>query len=185
VRNRTRLAWTLAWLTLVAWGASAKADSASADSQNAIVITFTDGQQKSFPAADVARLELKPPAAVIFRDGRHQSLNHEIARIEFKSEAAVVGHNHFLGRWKCGDGAGGTFYVTLEKNGVARKSIGSTGGTWKLVDGEAHISWDDGWKDIIRKSGTGHQKIAFGPGKSFSDEPSNVTAAKNENAEPI
>lgn len=48
------------------------------------------------------------------------------------------------------------------------------------MDGEAHISWDDGWHDVIRKVGGGkHEKLAFEPGKSFSDEPSNVDYAKS------
>jgi hypothetical protein len=54
-----------------------------------------------------------------------------------------------------------------------------------VVDGEARISWDDGWHDAIRKVGTTHEKRAYEPGKSFDDQPSNVTAARNTQARPI
>jgi hypothetical protein len=53
-----------------------------------------------------------------------------------------------------------------------------------MVDGEARITWDDGWRDAIRKAGDGYDKAAFEPGKTFSDSPSNVASAK-KNAEPI
>ena len=68
---------------------------------------------------------------------------------------------------------------TLDPDGGARKSIGATHGTWTLVDNEARITWDDGWHDAIRKVGTRHEKVAFQPGKSFDDPPSNVTAARS------
>jgi hypothetical protein len=54
-----------------------------------------------------------------------------------------------------------------------------------VVDGEARIAWDDGWHDAIRKVGTKHEKVAFEPGKTFSDEPSNITDAVNTSPEPI
>jgi len=53
------------------------------------------------------------------------------------------------------------------------------------VDGEARVSWDDGWHDAIRKKGTKFEKFAFEPGKTFSDPPANVTEAQNTNREPI
>jgi len=46
-----------------------------------------------------------------------------------------------------------------------------------VVGGEAHINWDDGWHDAIRKVGNKYQKVAFPPGSSFSGTPSNVTDA--------
>jgi hypothetical protein len=54
-----------------------------------------------------------------------------------------------------------------------------------MADGEARISWDDGWHDAIRKVGTKHEKVAYEPGKSFSDTPSNVTTARNTEPRPI
>ena len=76
-------------------------------------------------------------------------------------------------------------YITLDENGEATKSIGAAHGLWTYVDGEARIAWDDGWHDAIRKVGTKHEKFAYAPGKSFSDEPSNVTDARNPNPQPI
>jgi len=89
-------------------------------------------------------------------------------------------------KWEVGEGGNsGTFFITLEADGDARKTLGATHGTWTLVDGEARVTWDDGWKDVIRKVGTTHEKVAFEPGKSFDDSPSNVTSARNTNPKPI
>jgi hypothetical protein len=51
--------------------------------------------------------------------------------------------------------------------------------------GEARISWDDGWHDVIRKAGSKHEKVAFAPGKNFDAEPDNITDAQNTNSEPL
>lgn len=112
-----------------------------------------------------------------------------VARIEFSSEAKELpfGRNRFVGKWEVGVGAfgAGHFFITLEPNGEARKTLGSSHGTWAVVDGEARINWDDGWHDAIRKVGSKYEKRAYEHGKTFSDEPSNVTEAKNTTAEPI
>jgi hypothetical protein len=97
----------------------------------------------------------------------------------------MPGRAHFIGKWEVGQGNGSTFFITLEAEGSAKKSIGEAHGTWTLVDGEAHIAWDDGWHDIIRKVGSKHEKVAFEPGKSFTDSPSNVTAAQKTQGETI
>jgi hypothetical protein len=97
----------------------------------------------------------------------------------------VPGRAHFIGKWEVGEGNGDHFFITLNSDGSARKSIGSPHGTWTLVDGEAHIAWDDGWHDAIRKRGSVHEKVAFEPGKTFDDAPSNVTAAHNTEPKPI
>jgi hypothetical protein len=86
---------------------------------------------------------------------------------------------HFLGRWRCGDGQGHNFIITLDRDGHATKSIGSARGTWVLENGEAHVSWDDGWHDAIRKVGNNYEKVAYGPGKTFSDDPDNIADAKS------
>lgn len=152
----------------VAYG---KGGPAPPDSQNSIVIVFKDGRKQSFPVADIARIEFK--AQVVSTSA------------EQTNEGATVGRNHFLGKWKVGTGSGGTFYITLDPDGQAKKSIGSSHGTWAFVDGEARISWDDGWHDIIRKVGSKHEKFAYAPGKSYSDEPSNVADARNTHPQPI
>ncbi|HWY71377.1 MAG TPA: hypothetical protein VNX88_22110 [Terriglobales bacterium] len=124
---------------------------------------------------------------IVFKDGRQQTFSmSDIARIEFRSPASQssVGRGRFLGKWRVGDGAGGHFFVTLEPTGEAMKSMGAAHGTWTVVDGEARISWDDGWHDAIRRVGDKYQKVAFSPEKSFSDKPSNVADAENTSPQP-
>jgi len=130
---------------------------------NTIVIVFKDGRQQTYSMADIERIDFKTP----------------------DSASIVVRGNSFLGKWKVGEGNGGSFYITLERNGTASKTLGASHGTWTVVDNEARISWDDGWHDAIRKVGTKYEKRAFERGKSFTDTPSNVTDAKKTDAQPI
>ncbi len=154
-----------------------------ADDHNAIVIVFKDGHRQTLSSSEITRIDVKAPAAIVYKNGRHEKIKGEIQRIEFgaATSASMPGRVHFIGKWEVGQGGGnGRFFITLEENGTAKKSLGATDGTWTLVDGEARITWDDGWHDIIRKvSGGKHEKVAFEPGKSFDDEPSNVDYAKN------
>jgi hypothetical protein len=123
-----------------------------------LVITFKDGHQQTFPAADVARVEFSSVA----------------------STATDEYPGRFRGKWKVGLGVGsGTFYITLDNHGNAAKSYGASHGKWTVVGEEARITWDDGWHDAIRKVGKKYEKFAYEPGKSFSDPPSNVTEAVN------
>ncbi|MEI9970238.1 MAG: hypothetical protein WDM87_17090 [Terracidiphilus sp.] len=52
-------------------------------------------------------------------------------------------------------------------------------GRWEYVDGEARVTWEDGRQDAIRKTGAQYFKFAYGPGKSFTADPDNVTHARN------
>jgi hypothetical protein len=122
-----------------------------------LVITFKDGHQQTFSAAD-------------------------IARIEFASSTSALDEypGRFRGKWKVETGTGGaTFYITLDNRGNASKSIGASHGTWIVSGEEARITWDDGWRDAIRRVGKKYEKFAYEPGRSFSDAPSNVTDAVN------
>ena len=130
---------------------------------NSIIIVFKDGRQQTYSMADIERIEFKTPT----------------------SAAAVVGANSFAGKWRVGDGNGSSFYITLNRDGTSSKSIGASHGTWTIVDNEARISWDDGWHDAIRKTGTKYEKRAFEAGKSFTDTPSNVTDARRTETQPI
>lgn len=154
-----------------------------------IVIVFKDGHRQSFAMDEIARIDFKSPGMIVYKNGRQESIAaSQIARVEFESSSfseMTPGRNHFVGKWEVGEGNGGKFFITLEANGDARKTLGSPHGTWTLVDGEARISWDDGWHDAIRKVGSRHEKRAFEPGKSFSDTPSNVTEARNTQPKPI
>jgi hypothetical protein len=136
---------------------SAKAD------QDAIVITFKDGHQQTFSLGDVAKIEF------------HTAASQPVSRIDRATLA---------GKWKVGTGAGmGTFYITLAADGTATKSMGSSRGTWEMVGSEARISWDDGWHDVIRKTGSRYEKAAYAPGRPLTESPSNVASA--ERTEPM
>jgi hypothetical protein len=152
MRYVTKTVWILGMLVIVAPLAASKA--ATEVEPGSIVIVFRDGRQQSFRLADVAQIEFTPPA-----------------------QRASTGRARFLGEWKVGDGAGRTFLITLEPDGMARKSQHSEAGMWTVVNGEARIAWDDGWHDIIRKVGSRYEKAAYSPGSSLSGSPDNVTEA--------
>jgi hypothetical protein len=184
MRTRVRLIVVSGGLLLFVAGALAYPDPAN---HGTIVITFKDGHHTSLAAGEITRIDLKA-SAIVYNDGHKEKITSDVERIEFSEPdvtAATPGRNHFVGKWEVGEGNGGKFFITLEENGNAKKTIGSVHGTWTLVDGEAHIAWDDGWHDAIRKVGSKHEKIAFEPGKTFSDKPSNVTAARNTEPKPI
>ena len=149
---------------VAAFGAGPKTKSAQND-PNSIVIVFKDGHQQTFSVNDIARIEFPSAAA--------------------ENSSSVAGQGRFLGKWKVGEGNGSDFYITLEKNGQATKSLGSTHGTWIVTDGEVHIRWDDGWHDAIRRAGNKYEKVAYAPGKTFTDAADNITDAKRVDAEPI
>lgn len=157
---------------------------ANADDRDSLVIIYKDGHRQTLMSTQVARIDLKPPSAIIYKDGHREKLKAEIERIEF-GDVVLPGRSHFIGKWEVGDGAGRTFFITLDPDGDARKSIGTTHGTWTLVNGEAHIAWDDGWHDALRKVGSRHEKVAYEPGRTFGDDPSNVTEARNTERKPI
>ena len=148
---------------------------------DSVVIVYKNGHRQTLASTQIVRIDLKAPATIVYKDGHQEKIDAAIERIEFGEfhQAALPGRAHYIGKWEVGDGAGGKFNITLDSDGDARKSIGSTHGTWTLVDGEAHIAWDDGWHDIIRKKGSTHEKLAFEPGKGFDGAPSNVTDARN------
>lgn len=133
---------------------------------------------------------------IVFKDGHRQSFNlSEIARVEFPSETASAdsgpvnsqwpSRGRYLGKWEVGDGSGNNFYITIEENGDARRSMGDVHGKWVYIEGEARVTWDDGAQDAIRKVGSRFQKFAYASGKSFTDTPDNVTSARNTTPRPI
>lgn len=157
------------------------------DPTSSLVLVFRDGHQRSFTASEVARIEFDP-TRVVLKNGHEESFApREIVRIEMKNfdENGVLGRNHFVGKWRVGDGAGSHFFINLQSDGSASKTIGARHGRWTLVNGQARISWDDGWHDAICKVGETHEKRAFAPGKRFDEAPSNVADAEIVNLEPI
>jgi hypothetical protein len=190
MRNTLKAFCTLAIVMFVVASGVARSGSPTAHGTGSIAIVFKDGHRQNIELSDIVRIDFKTttPMAIVFKDGRQQSISAvDIARIEFEAAPMVsaIGRAHFVGKWKVGEGNGSNFYITLNTDGEASKSIGPAHGTWTVVDGEARISWDDGWHDAIRKTGTKHEKFAYEPGKSFDDKPANVTAAVNTEAEPI
>ena len=147
----------------------------------------------TYAAPPVASKGAPGTIVIVFKDGHRQSFNlADIERVEFPtSEVAVTSNTtgpsrgHFLGKWECGDGNGGTFNITLEEDGNAMRSIGDVHGKWAYLNGEAQITWDDGAEDAIRKVGSRYQKFAYTAGKSFTDVPANVTNARNTTPKPI
>lgn len=133
---------------------------------------------------------------IVFKDGHRQAFNFaDIARIEFPGGSAVADtgptppgappRGHFIGKWEVGDGAGRTFYITLNEDGSAWRSLHRIHGRWAYVNGEARVTWDDGAQDCIRRIDGHDQKFAYRAGKSFTDEPDNVTDARNTTPRPI
>lgn len=134
---------------------------------------------------------------IVFKDGHSQSFNlSDIERVEFPARTQVASaasdsntpappRGHYVGRWECGDGNGGTFYIDLKSDGDAWRSIGNMRGRWEYVNGEARVTWDDGAQDAIRKVGSHYQKFAYEAGKSFTDHPNNVAVARLTNPKPI
>jgi hypothetical protein len=158
-------------LSVAVGGLCASAAPVSTDQDGAVVIVFKDGHRQSIPASTITAMEFKSAAGVV---------------TPITIPALVVpGKGVFAGKWSVGEGNGNTFYITLEENGVARKSIGEAHGTWVYVNGEAQVSWDDGWHDAIRRVGDKYEKFAYAPGGSFTSTPDNVTEARNTSPKPI
>jgi hypothetical protein len=163
-------------------------------SRGSLVVVLKDGHRQSFSVAEITRIEFKAKDIVVFKSGGQQSFPlADVQSFDFDTSAATSfapGRNHFLGRWKVGVGGGsagiqGHFYITLKPDGEAVKTLGAPHGAWTVVEGEARITWDDGWRDVIRRAGTGHEKVAHEPGTSFSDASTYVADAVRVEARPI
>ena len=133
------------------------------DHRNSLVVVFKDGHQKNFPMSEVERIEFpSAPAAV-----------------------STAGQGRFLGQWKVGDCAGSYFNITLDRDSVARKTIGAPHGTWAVVDGEARITWEDGNRDTIRKAGDTYEKAWYPQDKSYAEPASCTASAESIDRKPI
>ena len=167
MKSFIRLTRLAALLCLTGSLGQVAAHAASKDTSGAIVIVFKDGHRQSFNLSDIDRVEFAGGASSASADSYR-----------------VPSRGRFIGKWECGDGQGNNFYITLNEDGTAHRTIGEVNGRWEYVDGEAHITWDDGRRDAIRKSGPQHFKFAYGEGKSFTDDPDNVAHARNTAAGP-
>ncbi len=162
MKSFVRLTCLAALLCLTGSLSQVAAHAASKDSSGAIVIVFKDGHRQSFNLSDIDRVEFAGGASSASADSYR-----------------VPSRGRFIGKWECGDGQGNNFYITLNENGTAYRSIGDMNGRWEYVDGEAHVTWEDGAQDAIRKTGARYFKFAYGAGKSFIDDPDNVAHARN------
>lgn len=168
MRTIVSLASAAALLFAALPGAQAKTPAAGKSAGSSIVIVFKDGHRQSFNLSDIARVEFA---------GASETMGSA------SNEGAARGR--YVGRWVVGDGNGNTFIINLKDDGNAERSIHDIHGTWTYVNGEARVTWDDGAQDAIRKEGSGFEKFAYRAGKSFSDEPDNVTKAQNTTPKPI
>src|SRR5271170_1441392 len=102
-------------LVVVLWVAGecaqANAGPVSADDSGTVVIVFKDGHRQMFPASTISAMEFRSAAGVT-------------TPISIP-EIVVPGRGRFLGKWLVGQGNGDSFYISLEENGEASKSIGS------------------------------------------------------------
>jgi hypothetical protein len=167
--RKTFVAAGLAALSLSALPTSfAKTPQANKETGSSIVLVFKDGHRQTFNLADISRVEFTGSGT---------------ATASSNSDSPARGR--FVGKWVVGDGNGNTFIITLNEDGNAERSLREIHGTWTYINGDALITWDDGAKDAIRKAGSGFEKYAYGGGKSFNDDPDNVTKAQNTTPHPI
>jgi hypothetical protein len=140
-------------------------------SAGTLVVVLKDGHRQTFNMADVDRIEY-PGGSIAAADlGAPKS--------------QLTARGRYVGKWQVGDGNGATFYITLNDNGSAYRSLGDVHGKWIYSNGDALITWDDGGGDAIRRVGSRFQKFAYMNGKSFSDSPDNVADAHNTSPRPI
>ncbi len=96
---------------LVLGVAAANAQShASKNNSGQLVVVFKDGHRQTFNFADVARIEFSGSGGVPIGD---------VA----PTPAGAPPRGHFLGKWEVGDGSGGTFYITLDEDGGAWRTL--------------------------------------------------------------
>jgi len=156
---------------LVDFAPTAKAAPPAKTAPGTLVIVFKDGHRQTFNLSDIDRVEY--PAGTM----KAEDLGGP------NPQAPPRGR--YIGKWEVGDGAGNMFTITLNENGSAFRSLGDVRGHWVYSNGDALITWDDGAQDAIRKVGSRYQKSAYAAGKSFTDNPDNVTGARNTNPRPI
>lgn len=113
-----------------------------------------------------------------------------LAHVMWKDDCQFVLHRFadpFAGSWQIVDAKGKTVStLTLTGSHTAKKShVPNATGKWEVVSSEARITWSDGWRDILRPQSDGVQKIAFRPGTSWKDKPTNTERAVRESIESV
>ncbi len=161
----------LAWVLLVVPITLAKPSPASKNGPGTIVIVFKDGHRQTFNLADIERVEF-PAVTIAGADAGAVT-------------TPAPPRGHFVGKWEVGDGSGGKFFINLKESGEADRTLHADHGRWTYVNGEVHVTWNDGAMDAIRKVGAHYQKFAYEKGKSFDDTPDNVGEARLVTEKPI
>lgn len=67
-------------------------------------------------------------------------------------------------------------YMVLSGSAARKSNAPEVKGTWKLVGKEAHITWSDGWKNIIRPGNPYYSAsiVALEPGRDWKDKPTHT-----------
>jgi hypothetical protein len=90
---------------------------------------------------------------------------------------------HFIGNWKTVQPDGKIVYTSLNSDGSATTTEDPTKkGSWKVVDKQAHIQWNDGSVSIIVKDGLNFRKDNFAVGASLNGKPTSSFPAVNVDA---
>ena len=90
----------------------------------------------------------------------------------------------FAGRWQITDDNGVTasFFSLTGDLRASKSHAPDVTAQWDIVGDEVRITWSDGWRDIVRRQGSGYVKVAFKPGTSWDDSPANTQHAIREPA---
>src|ERR1700761_1777705 len=126
---RKSIAVLAAGILLVLSGLNGTAQNRAKNTAGQIVVVFKDGHRQTFNLADVARIEFPGGNLPLADTG--------------PTPPGAPPRGHFLGKWEVGDGAGNTFYITLNEDGSAWRSLQHVHGRWAYVNGEARVTWDD------------------------------------------
>ncbi len=88
----------------------------------------------------------------------------------------------FIGRWRLIDGKGTTVgrFDMLASFEARKDHAPDVAATWVIVGNKAHTTWDDGWKDILRKESSKVFKDSFGPDTGWDETPDNTFECRRE-----
>lgn len=98
------------------------------------------------------------------------------------TSAQVSDPEAFIGRWRTYQDGRYVSTITLLADHSARDSRHPmVTGVWDLRDGEAHIEWNDGWRQILRQDRKEVRSMSFSPDDPYELQPVNDgTAVRDE-----
>lgn len=83
-----------------------------------------------------------------------------------------------IGTWVLTDERNNTYNVRLEPGGrmISTWAYGPDGargvrGEWTLAGGQVHVTFDDGWRDVLRRGPYGVEKVSWAPGVDLAATP--------------